>query len=307
MGKFDGYAELYLSKNRNDTEHPHFTFWDRKLLWQKAKELNMSVADMRECEAAASHYEEDKKAAAAAEKARKEAEKKAAAEKAAAEKKTAAEKAAAEKKAAAAKKAAEKAAKEEEARQKREQVRPLAELLENGLVKIPNMDLYIGKTQVTQSLWTLIMGSNPSHFKGGDRPVEMVSMADCLGFIEKLNSREEVVSKKLKFRLPTKKERSESVSIKVPKSGKFKMYKADENTAWTWENSNYETHTVAQKSPNANGLYDVYGNVAEWCGGGYCMGGGFLTGEEDCYEDEVKYAGDAKSPAIGLRLVAFKI
>lgn len=300
MSQFNGYSELVLSKNlKKDPGHFQFSFEGRKLLWQKAKELNMSVADMRECEAAASHYEEDKKAAAAAEKARKEAEKKAAAEKTAAEKKAAAEKAAAEKKAAAAKKAAEKAAKEEEARQKREQIRPLAELLEDGLVKIPNMDLYIGKTQVTQSLWTLIMGANPSHFKGGDRPVEMVSMADCLGFIEKLNSREEVATKKLKFRLPTKKEWFAAVD--VAKNGK--AYVANENTAWTWENSNYETHRVAQKSPNANGLYDGYGNVAEWCGGGFCMGGNFLS--DVCEGDQ--YDEDTRLPIIGLRLVAYKI
>ena len=84
--------------------------------------------------------------------------------------------------------------------------RSLSELLEDSFVKIPNERFYMGKTPVTQALWKSVMGMNPSHFTGEDRPVEMVSMPDCLEFIKRLNARREVIGKKLRFRLPTRSE-----------------------------------------------------------------------------------------------------
>lgn len=186
--------------------------------------------------------------------------------------------------------------------------KPLRELLDKGLVKIPDSELSIGKTQVTQALWKYIMGDNPSQFKGDDRPVESVSYYDCEEFIKRLNELETVRDKKLRFRLPTAKERNDLY--------KESEYNNKEDFGWLWTNSNYETHSVGMKKPNSLGLYDVIGNVAEWCedvgedwgivileDSRLCFGGCYLS-LKSMYD---YYSADTRSSIIGLRLVAFKI
>ena len=123
-------------------------------------------------------------------------------------------------------------------------------------------DYYIGQTEVTQELWQAVMGSNPSYFKGNDqRPVENVSWNDCQEFIEKLNR-----LTGNNFRLPTEAE-WEYAARGGNKSRGYK-YSGSNNpdaVAWYDKNSGGETHPVAQKQSNELGLYDMSGNVLEWC------------------------------------------
>ena len=123
-------------------------------------------------------------------------------------------------------------------------------------------DYYIGQTEVTQELGEAVMGSNPSYFTGDNRrPVEKVSWDDCQEFIEKLNR---LTGKN--FRLPTEAE-WEYAARGGNKSRGYK-YSGSNNpdaVAWYDKNSGYETHPVAQKQSNELGLYDMSGNVWEWC------------------------------------------
>ena len=127
-------------------------------------------------------------------------------------------------------------------------------------------DYYIGETEVTQELWEAVMGSNPSYFTGDNRrPVENVSWNDCQEFIEKLNR---LTGKN--FRLPTEAE-WEYAARGGNKSRGYK-YSGSNNpdaVAWYYYNSGYETHPVAQKQSNESGLYDMSGNVYEWCSDWY--------------------------------------
>ena len=121
----------------------------------------------------------------------------------------------------------------------------------------------IGETVVTQALWEAVMGNNPSYFIGANHPVEKVSWDDCQEFIRKLNEKTN-----RKFRLPT--EAEWEFAARGGNKGKDKKYKyAGSNTignvAWYDRNSKDETHPVAQKQPNELGLYDMSGNVWEWC------------------------------------------
>ena len=119
---------------------------------------------------------------------------------------------------------------------------------------------HIGQTEVTQALWTAVMGSHPSNFKGDQRPVESVSWNDCQTFIARLNAK---TGKN--FRLPT--EAEWEYAARGGHSGGSKYAGSDNiNTvAWYADNSGDETHNVATKSPNSLGIYDMSGNVYEWC------------------------------------------
>ena len=120
---------------------------------------------------------------------------------------------------------------------------------------------YIGETEVTQELWEAVMGSNPSNFKGTNRPVEKVSWDDCKSFIEKLNS---LTGEN--FRLPT--EAEWEYAARGGSKGQGHKYSGSNSlskVAWHIDNSGYKTHPVKQKSPNELGIYDMSGNVREWC------------------------------------------
>ena len=120
---------------------------------------------------------------------------------------------------------------------------------------------YIGETEVTQALWQAVMGNNPSEFKGDNLPVECVSWHDCQTFISKLNS---LTGKR--FRLPTEAEwefaaRGGNQSRHTQYSGSSCI----DDVAWHEGNSGSKTHPVKTKQPNELGLYDMTGNVREWC------------------------------------------
>ena len=137
---------------------------------------------------------------------------------------------------------------------------------------------YIGETEVTQGLWEAVMGSNPSKFKERNLPVECVSWDDCQAFIQKLN---QLTGRR--FRLPTEAEweyaaRGGNRSRSYQYSGSNNL----KDVAWCWENSgdaplsgewnyakmegnNCRTHDVKTKQSNELGLYDMSGNVWEWC------------------------------------------
>lgn len=128
---------------------------------------------------------------------------------------------------------------------------------------------YIGETEVTQELWQAVMGSNPSYFSGAKKPVEQVSWDDCQKFIRKLNS-----LTGQNFRLPTEAE-WEFAARGGNKSRGYKYAGSNtiDNVAWYYDNSyalgksspDYGTHNVATKLPNELVLYDMSGNVWEWC------------------------------------------
>lgn len=130
---------------------------------------------------------------------------------------------------------------------------------------------YMQTTEVTQAQWTLLMGKNPSSHKrcGENCPVEQVSWDDVQKFIQELNRKEGTD----KYRLPTEAEweyACRAGSTKAFPNGNITDLgcERDENLdtiGWYCGNSNNMIHPVAQKRPNAWGLYDMTGNVQEWC------------------------------------------
>ena len=139
-------------------------------------------------------------------------------------------------------------------------------------------DYYMGKYEVRQSEWEVVMGSNPSRFKGEDLPVEQVSWEDCHEFIGRLNA-----LTGLNFKLPT--EAQWEYAARGGRLSKGYKYSGSNNlgeVGWYWENSgdrvltgewkikkvdrnHCRTHRVGEKQPNELGLYDMSGNVYEWC------------------------------------------
>ena len=135
-------------------------------------------------------------------------------------------------------------------------------------------DYYIGETEVTQELWEAVMGSNPSDFSGNpQRPVEMVSWDDCKEFITNLNNLTGI-----NFRLPTEAEWEYAARRGNGSQGyKYSGSNTISDVAWYNGNSGSETHNVKTKSPNELGIYDMSGNVFEWCEDWY---GGYSSGSQ---------------------------
>lgn len=125
-------------------------------------------------------------------------------------------------------------------------------------------DYYIGETQVTQALWQAVMGNNPSYFKGNPNlPVECVSWIDCKAFIRKLNR---LTGKNFRFLTEAEWEFAARGGNKT----KGFIYAGsrdilDFDIAWLGPNSGQRTHSVGELDPNELGLYDMSGNVWEWC------------------------------------------
>jgi len=123
---------------------------------------------------------------------------------------------------------------------------------------------YLGKYEVTQEQWKAVMGASPSFGEGAKNPVETVDWNDCQAFINKLN--EKLGKPGVKFSLPT--EAQWEYACRAGTSTRFSF--GDDKAslgeyAWYGSNSGKKTHPVGQKKPNAWGLYDMHGNVGEWC------------------------------------------
>ena len=183
---------------------------------------------------------------------------------------------------------------------------------------------HIGRYEVTQGLWTEVMGSNPSDNKAGnDYPVENVSWEDCQEFIRKLNARTG-----LKFRLPTEAEWEYAArGGKNSRGYKYSGSNSAESVAWYMGNSGKETHPVGRKAPNELGLYDMSGNVDEWCENRYgyygseaqtnpagpqsgrygvLRGGGHWSFARDCrVSNRDCFDSDYRGGSFGLRLALF--
>ena len=120
---------------------------------------------------------------------------------------------------------------------------------------------YMGKYEVTQNEYQQVMGTNPSHFKGKDNPVETVSWDDAQDFLKKLT--EQI---KQSMRLPTEAE----WEFACRAGTKTAYYSGDtdqdlDRVAWNYANSKNIAHPVGQKEANTFGLYDIHGNVWQWC------------------------------------------
>ena len=132
-------------------------------------------------------------------------------------------------------------------------------------------DYFLGKYEVTQAQWRKVMGSNPSWFENCDNcPVENVSWNDIQKFLRKLNAATGTKGTSKNFRLPT-----EAEWEYVARGGqnatatKYAGSNSIGSVAWYDDNSGGKTHPVGQKAPNEPGLYDMSGNVWEWCSDWY--------------------------------------
>lgn len=139
-----------------------------------------------------------------------------------------------------------------------------AETLPNRLRKafgITEGPVLVGRHEVTQAQWEALMESNPSHFKGADRPVDSVSIGDCLEFIGRLNRMPNVQKAGLRFRLPTMEEWEYAAGDKAIVYLSTTDFHREKG--WYKENAGNETHPVGKKPQDEHGLYDFFGNVAE--------------------------------------------
>ena len=140
-----------------------------------------------------------------------------------------------------------------------------AESDENPAHSVQLDSYYISATEVTQAQWQAVMGTNPSYFKGSNRPVENVSWHDAQAFCRELSN---ITGKT--YLLPTEAQweyaaRGGNKSRQNKYSGSY----AIDAVAWYTDNSGGATHDVGAKRPNELGIYDMSGNVWEWCSDWY--------------------------------------
>lgn len=161
-------------------------------------------------------------------------------------------------------------------------------------------DFYMSKYEITQKLWFTIMNSNPSTMINDNYPVNNISWDDCQLFIQKLNA---ITGRN--FRLPTETEWEYAAKAKINEDGTLstESYKYSGTSssvsdyAWYGSNSGGKLHAVGTKQPNDFGLYDMSGNVIEWCQDIYTN---YSTGNPEIDKDERVlrggfYGGDAGS------------
>lgn len=207
--------------------------------------------------------------------------------------------------------------------------------------KLP--DLYISTTEVTQKSYKDVMGSNPSKITGNSRPVENVSLYEAMVYCNKLSMLDGLTpcysmknetdpekwgeipvksdSKWNKIKCDTKADGYRLLTVeewtyaafggKNKEKGKYAGSKKLDSVAWHKGNSNEGTHDVAKKAKNACGLYDMSGNVSEWCMGksgsivqkGIALGGNYLSKAKDCEtKTQTSYYSHKKYPTVGFRI-----
>lgn len=185
---------------------------------------------------------------------------------------------------------------------------------------------YLGEYEVTQQQWQAVMGGNPSRFRGPQSPVENVSWKDCQTYLKRLT--EKFAATGEKFSLPT--EAQWEYACRAGSTTKY-GFGDDEAAlpayAWFKANAGNTTHTVGQKKPNAWGLYDMHGNVWQWCADWYdaeyykrspavdptgpaagvyrvVRGGGWDAAAAQCRSaNRLLYAPAARHAGIGFRVV----
>jgi sulfatase modifying factor 1 len=193
---------------------------------------------------------------------------------------------------------------------------------ENPVHRVVLSDYQIGETEVTQALWTAVMGTDPSRFRAcDDCPVENVDWEQIQGFLQKLN---ELTGKQ--YRLPT--EAEWEFAARGGRAARQKTFSGSDDlgaVAWYPENAGKRTHAVGTKAANELGLYDMSGNVFEWCRDGYgsyspddqadplgretasrkvVRGGGWSGGEGCCRVSyRYFYPTDFRADFLGFRLV----
>ncbi len=123
---------------------------------------------------------------------------------------------------------------------------------------------YLGKYEITQAQWRQVMGASPAHFTGDERPVEEVTWYDCQRFLVKLRELENV--SKTTYRLPTEAEWEYACRAGTSTAFCFGNDPARLGDYADYAGNNYQgTNEVGKRLPNALGLYDMHGNVWEWC------------------------------------------
>ena len=150
----------------------------------------------------------------------------------------------------------------------------------------------IGKYEVTQALYESVMGNNPSEFRGGDLPVESVTWYDAIEFCNKLSEREglqpayKVNGKNVEwnrnadgYRLPTEAEWEYAAKGGNGSPGNYRYAGSNDADSVAWHEDNCRKHTlpVGKKAPNDLGIYDMSGNVSEWC---WDWDGEYLSGAQ---------------------------
>ena len=209
---------------------------------------------------------------------------------------------------------------------------PQAKEFESPVHEVTLSDYYIGKYEVSQELWQAVMGTNPSYFQGNLLPVESVGPNAIADFLFTLNARLNEENDGFQFRLPT--EAQWEYAAKGGKSSQSYRYSGSNYSslvAWYSQNSDSQTHPIGSKEPNELFLYDMSGNVAEWCNdyaGGYTgalqtdpigpslqfvgddfryivRGGSWKRGSNDC-RSSARDSRSAGESYIGFRLVLSK-